>query len=112
MKSTSETGDAQAVLDIVATAPMLDSRFIGSREIWMADGEGNTVGVGDQFGPTGKARCAGHQPLCIGQLIVRAGSPKGAQLCPSMLGFVALESFQQPLGLLAQRRQVEKAVVT
>lgn len=34
-------------------------------------GETQTIGMGNQFGPVGEADLAGHQPLSVGQTIIR-----------------------------------------
>ena len=107
VEGTGKPGDAQAVLDIVAAAPMLHLRFAIGGKTRVAGGEIDCIGMGLELWPAGETGFAGDQPLGVGQPVLGPGQAKGAQLGA---GFV-VQGFQQALGALAQGGQVEQAVM-
>lgn len=72
MKCAREASDSQAVLDIVAAAPVLNGGLVACSKVWMTGGEGDTVGMCDQLWPTGETCFTRYQPLRVGKLVVRA----------------------------------------
>ncbi|MNZ20760.1 hypothetical protein D3C78_378190 [compost metagenome] len=107
VKRAGKTGQAQAVLDVIATAPMLGAGFIVGDELRVACGKVDGVDMRLEFGPAGKPQIAGNQPLGIGQTW---GEGRGLQLRQLFRRRTRAQALEQFLGALALLFKVDAAI--
>ncbi|MNT15891.1 hypothetical protein D3C72_1509700 [compost metagenome] len=107
VKGAGEPGQAQAVADVVAAAPMLGSGFVIGDELRVAGGKVDGVDMRLEFGPAGKPQIAGNQPLGIGQTW---GEGRGLQLRQLFRRRTRAQALEQFLGALALLFKVDAAI--